>query len=294
MRIVFGFLGITYLVVAFARSWPDARDFVRVSLPAIAASLLLAFAAAGAAGCGWASLLSDRVARARLIRDYLLAQPAKYVPGGILQQLGQVALARDAGTSWGAATAALGVQIVCAAASGLFIGAGVLLAETSAPILIRLTPVGVLLVAPLLYRPLLVAILGVAAHIPFLRVDPDSVPSQRRIIRCMGWLLASTAASAAGFALLLGGITGGAPFGAAVTGYALAWVIGYLAVPVPTGVGVREGVLVLILGGSVPSALIIGAAVVHRLVTLAAELALLGVSRFGEARDAATTHWPAR
>jgi hypothetical protein len=62
-----------------------------------------------------------------------------------------------------------------------------------------------------------------------------------------------------------------------ITGYVAAWLIGYLAIPVPTGIGVREGILVLLLGGQVSFAVASGIALGYRAwIALRDLLAALG------------------
>ena len=59
-----------------------------------------------------------------------------------------------------------------------------------------------------------------------------------------------------------------------VLSFSVAWLAGFVAIPVPAGLGVREAILVLILAAPTPSVVV--ASIVHRLVLMCAE-ALLAV-----------------
>jgi uncharacterized membrane protein YbhN (UPF0104 family) len=67
-----------------------------------------------------------------------------------------------------------------------------------------------------------------------------------------------------------------APVGAG-TALATGWVVGYLAVPVPSGLGIREAVLVAALP-SLAAGPLVAASVAHRLLGLLAEVALAGIA----------------
>ena len=64
-----------------------------------------------------------------------------------------------------------------------------------------------------------------------------------------------------------------------VTGiYATAWSIGFLSVITPSGLGVREGILSVLLTSILPPATAMLVALLSRLWTLSAELAVTGVA----------------
>ena len=60
-------------------------------------ALLLTLASIVAIAQGFASLLRDGAHSKRLRRIFYLSQPAKYIPGGIAQPVGQVALTTGEG-----------------------------------------------------------------------------------------------------------------------------------------------------------------------------------------------------
>lgn len=60
--------------------------------------------------------------------------------------------------------------------------------------------------------------------------------------------------------------------------YGFAWLVGYVAVPAPAGLGAREGMLAALLAGSASTLNIVRLSAVHRVLTLVVELALLMVA----------------
>jgi uncharacterized membrane protein YbhN (UPF0104 family) len=79
----------------------------------------------------------------------------------------------------------------------------------------------------------------------------------------------------AAYAVLLTDVADVNPF---IAGSALcaAWVAGYLVVPLPSGLGVREAVLVAALPGAAAS--LVAASVAHRLLGIGAEATLAGLT----------------
>ncbi len=65
-----------------------------------------------------------------------------------------------------------------------------------------------------------------------------------------------------------------------VAGFAAAWTVGFLAVPIPAGFGIREIVLVAVIGTVYPSNVLVSASVFCRLTMLGVEglLALVAVA----------------
>ena len=84
----------------------------------------------------------------------------------------------------------------------------------------------------------------------------------------------------ASFAVLLRSLDHDVPFLAAALGAnAMAFGLGLLAVPVPSGLLVREGLLVAILHPVAGAATVVTAAVVQRLAAIAVEIVMLGANR---------------
>jgi uncharacterized membrane protein YbhN (UPF0104 family) len=99
----------------------------------------------------------------------------------------------------------------------------------------------------------------------------DQLPTQKDIITFYLWALATIGSLSATYAILLGSLdTGANPF-FVFCAFALSWLVGFLAVPIPAGVGVREAVLVALLPG-VGTAPLLAASLALRLLSIGAEL----------------------
>jgi hypothetical protein len=83
----------------------------------------------------------------------------------------------------------------------------------------------------------------------------------------------------ASFAALMRSLDHDVPVLAAVGANALAFGLGLLALPVPSGLLVREGLLVAMLHPVAGAAAIVTAAIVQRLVAIAAEVVMLVANR---------------
>jgi uncharacterized membrane protein YbhN (UPF0104 family) len=60
--------------------------------------------------------------------------------------------------------------------------------------------------------------------------------------------------------------------------YAFAWTVGYIALPVPTGLGIREATLAVVLPVAVVGS-VVALSAIHRLVTMIAEFGVFIASR---------------
>jgi hypothetical protein len=279
LRLTLGLAGIVFLLLALQRSWKEGVDRVDIDWWRLAMATLLLAAASVALAYSWAAMLKDLAPASKLARGFLRAQPAKYVPGGWAQPVSQVAHTVDAGANSGRAAVAYPVQAVCLAVAGAMLASGLVFAR-QAPLLIRWAAALGPLTAVFLSRHWMRTItdwLGRA----FRRDGWGSlVPSQASILECFAWSVGAIASMGVAFALLASESYSGliSPFVAA-TGFSLAWLAGFVAVPVPAGVGVREVVLLVALGGAAPASLAVGFSIMHRALQMVAELAMAAAAR---------------
>ena len=278
LRVVLTVAALVALTVALVRAIEDAEE---VALPGpwrLAASAVLLAIGMAAATSAWATLL-PRVGFRAVLPGFGLAQLAKYVPGSVWQGVGQVADAHRLGIPAGTATAAYLVQMVLQA---LAAGA-VSVAALTAPGLpwwlavpAALGPLGLLLIN----RGWLDALVGVLARLT-RRVDPARIglPSQGGLLAAAGRSLLTILTIGTSFAVLLPSELGARGFVGTAGVFMLAWLIGFLVVPLPSGLGVREAVLVVGLGELHPVADILAAAIVARLVLVVVEGLYVGVAQ---------------
>lgn len=219
---------------------------------------------------------------------WLQAQLARYVPGGVWEYAGRFALSAPAGAGKRAMAASMGLEMAAQALSaavflvvalalrrdalpGSYLAAAVLLIVSCAlflspPVFSRLVNWGL----RLLRRP--------ALAVQFAYGD---------IVGLFLLALAGHALSGLGFVLFVNGLTPVDWSSAALLASAFvgAWLIGYLAVFVPTGIGVREGALALLLGGVLPATVTATAALGYRvLIALRDLVAAVAGSALGRRR----------
>ncbi|HDL49106.1 MAG TPA: hypothetical protein ENH33_03990 [Actinobacteria bacterium] len=271
---ILGLVAIGFLAVILARTWDDVVWQVQLSGWRLGVAGVLLLAANGALARSWASLFGGEAARPQLVRGYFQALPAKYIPGGWAQPIGQVGLAGEAGVGLGHATVAYPVQVLCLVVAGAAMGSGLFLARGVPPVLRWFAGAGLASVV-LLWRRWMEFTLGAIGKVFKRGSWGDLLPPQSSIWRSFGWTALGLGFMALSFAGLLTGVSaGGFPAPLAMSAFAFAWLAGFLAVPFPAGVGVREGVLIAALAGAAPAPVVISIALIHRALQMVSELVL--------------------
>ncbi len=276
VRVVLALAGLAFLAVAFIDTWSRSELLLRSPLRLGAAFALMVLALTLWANA-WSVLVRSASAEPAALRHgFYLSQLGKYVPGGIWQAAGLVTLARNAGSDFGRASTGFVVLAIAQVAGAATVGAlGAIVAPDLAPA-VRVAMIAQGALVALVHRRWMVIALGLVARVA-KRADSASVPAQPVIVRSFAWSVAATTVAASSFVVI------GAPSSvgigvAAGAAFATAWWIGFVAVPFPSGIGVREAVLIGILHTIIGSGAVLGAAVGQRLISIAAELALIGAT----------------
>ena len=281
---------IVVVLAFFAYAVVDAWDATHGELPSIwriVAAVGLWMVGLVCAGLAW-SLLLGGDHRVEHGASLIVAQLGKYVPGGVFQASGQVALARSAGVSVRRGATAFSVLAICQAVAGCSFLPLLAFAWPSPPGWVRaILLVGGVASLALIDRRWMVWTLR---KIPRTRDAPDElVPGQAVIVRAWLTSVVTLGLTTVAYVLLLGG------YGRlhdplwVVGAYAAAWTAGFVVIPIPSGLGIREAVLVAILHGAYPSSVLVATSVYLRLTTIAAEglMALVVSHRVRPARLAA-------
>lgn len=232
-------------------------------------ALVLVLAAVQCGARGWSAFVAGDGRDAALRRGYALSQLGKYVPGGIWQFAGQAVSAARHG--FGRARAAGLVALF----TGQFAAAAALFAPFAAVGLdtswwVRAALIGCAAAGVFCSFPATRAAVAWATRHRLTRRAGSTLelPDRRAWNRSAVLLLLHHAMQGAALAIVLGGGRQSA-FAVAVA-YPIAWLAGLLAVPVPSGIGVREAVLAGLLAPTGLAA-VMGAAIAHRLLNLVAE-----------------------
>lgn len=275
VRLVLGGAGLAFLVGALVSTWDRSERLLRspVRLAVAFAVVVVALALWARA---WSALFGAEVEQGELRHGFYLSQPGKYVPGGIWQAAGLVGLARDAGADVARASTAFVVLAVAQVAGAATVGglAAIAAPDLAAPL--RIAVISGLALVALVHRGWMVATLRLAARVA-KRLDVSLIPTQRAILRAYAWSVAATAVAAVSFTVIAHPRSAGLDF-SAVAAFATAWWIGFVAVPFPSGIGIREAVLLGALRTPLGSGVVLGAAVGQRLVSIAAELTLIAAT----------------
>lgn len=205
-----------------------------------------------------------------------ISQLGKYIPGGVWPIVAGSELGARAGVPRGITAITLTVQLAISVATACFVALGVLV---TFPVLTQqyvwelvavIVVAGIALTPPVMKRVLArgLRIIRPGTVLPELRSLP--------LLRGIGWSLLSWVA----FGIQLWSIVnslGHPDTGTlllAISGYALAWVAGFLAVIAPAGAGVREAILALVLAGSLTTSAVLGVVLVSRLILVAVDVVL--------------------
>lgn len=283
--LVLGFLA-AYLAENWSRvaAHPWTIDWTRIGL----ASLGTALAYSGLVAL-WRHLLStlgSRLTLADAHRIWYLSNLARYVPGKVAQLAGAIYLGRAKGVGPVASVASLIVSQLFALGAGLIVGTLALIDPERAPALRILAATAALVFLAVLLTPAFGALHRLALRILRREARYVSLPWRRRLALAAGyvavWILLG-----ASFHLFLTAVTEVPPgsFWPVVGIFALAYLAGYAAVFVPSGLGVREGALAGLLSLYIPVTIAIAVSFLARVWSTAVELAVAAilVGRYGVA-----------
>ncbi len=199
---------------------------------------------------------------------WLRAQLARYVPGGVWDVAGRAWIGREMGLPGHLVPAGAVLEMSFQVLSAAFFLLSVLFLLPQNPWrpFVPLIGAGMLLIGAFLWPPLFRrALLWAARRLHRPIAVPPPLPFSG-LLRVLGLYLLAHALQGVGFVLFLRGIspvpTPHVPL--LVGAYVAAWLVGYVAVFTPTGIGVREGALVLLLRGVLSMPVVTAAALGYR------------------------------
>jgi hypothetical protein len=271
IRLTVFVLGIVGLIIALRRALDESRGQVLPDPPALIVAGALTLVSITLAARAWTELFDSRHDRRALAGSLYASQLTKYLPaGGFVQAASQVSMTVTAGARVGHAATAAAVWAFTTVVAGCTLASGLVFA-TSLPAWLRAVSLCGLLAPLLLHRRALAFALH-AAHRLIRRVpDPEVLPTQRRILVSFAWSLGNAITGSAAYAVLLSGQNTDANPVTVMSAFALSWVVGFLVFPLPSGIGVREAVLVAVVPGA-SSAALLAASLALRFLVLASEV----------------------
>ena len=260
--------------------WPEISDEIG---DAETGWLVLAAASAVAAmtSIGWAwrhvlRVLGVDAPLGRIIAWYYVGELGKYLPGGVWPVLGRGELARRGGIPRSRAYASVAMSLGVLYLAGMFVAAAFLPFAVSSggfsPWMLCLLalPVGL----GVLHHEVLGRLVALVGRVTKRQIDveipvwKDSLGLVARYVPT--WLFVGTATWAVARAL-----TPDVSYPRVMFASVLSWVAGFLAIPVPSGAGVREAVMIAASG--LPRGLAAATAVAARLIFVVVDVAGAGL-----------------
>ncbi len=250
-------------------------DLLIPNFPLLGASSLLLMIGYAISAANWAYIVNDlggpQIPKTDAIRLFMMANLGRYIPGKIWQITGLAALARDRrvtpGTAVGAAVLGQGIALVVAA--GLGIGVYHTLLPSGYSVLISAVLIGsviILAAIPISFKAGAELWLRLTGSQPIGTLNPTS-GLRWLLLYLVNWIVYSLA-----FWMMVASFSSDVSLIPVAAAFPAAYVLGYLMIFAPAGLGVREGFLIAFLSpylGVGPSGII---AVVARLWTTLTEV----------------------
>lgn len=273
-----------FLAQAVVGGWSEVREYEwRFDFSYLALSVLLIFLYYAQQWGGWRLVMrsfGDPLTRPDSAAIWFASILGRYVPGNVAMVVGRVGLCRREGIPARTTLASMVYENAL-----ILIGALLVTAATVplwppfeyqgyALLLALLAPLGLLLLHPAVFRRVSDAVLRRAGREPLAATLPFGRVVALLLYYVGGWVLlglafAALAASVAPVAF--------AEVALLVGGYAFAWEVGFLSFVTPSGLGVKEGVLFLILALVFPAPVAAALTVLSRLWQTLAEVVAAGV-----------------
>jgi glycosyltransferase 2 family protein len=283
LHVGFALMAVGFGVIAVLGSWHDVRTAAGQLAPS-----RVGWAAAAALVGLFATMLSWRMVLADLgsplplraaMRVFFLGQLGKYLPGSVWWLVGQVELAAEEGVPKRRMAAAGSLAVLLSLIAGLLFAAVSLplLADQAASRYWRVLAAVPLLLAglhPRVINPVLNGMLRLAR-----REGLEHPLSGSGLLGALGLAAAAWVAFGLQVAVLAAGLGASGPRATALSvgGFALAWSVGFLAVVVPAGIGVREAALVAALAPVLAAGPAVVVALLTRVLMSGGDLAWAGV-----------------
>lgn len=256
----------------------------QTSWPWILVALVLSLVTVALAALSWRSVSAGLGAPLGLGEAsvvYLVGQVGKYLPGGVWNVVASAELGSDHGIE---RRRTVVTMLLAAMISAVVAGAVALVLLPGVPgtpladhgWLVLLAPLALVAVLPAVLNRILVTLLRVTRQAP---VHERIVG--RAVLAASAWSLLSWLAVGLQvyvLAVAVGADPGTTTLRLAVGGYALAWIVGFVLVFLPAGVGAREGVLALAMAPVLDTGGVLVVVLLSRVLVTAGDLLAAGVA----------------
>lgn len=268
--LVLGVAAVCFVVRRLVLDWPKVSDeLADAEAGWLVVAVVFAILGMTSIGWGWRHVLRTLGAdlpRRRVVPWYFVGELGKYVPGGVWPVLGRGELARRGGVPKGRAFTSVALSLGMLYLAAMFTAAAFLPFALSSGgafspwmLFLLALPVGV----ALLHHDVLEWLLGLVSRVAKRTIDvpvPRWNVSLGLVARYIPtWIFIGLATYAVARAL-----SPDIDLARMVFATILSWVVGFLAVPVPSGAGIRETVLYAASGA--PEDIAIATAVAARII----------------------------
>ncbi len=276
-----GFLAVVLVLFAFALDrqagtlWHEAQ---RLSVPVIVLAFVLCLCGLIGSLMVWREMLADlgsRLSFPDAWRIMFIGQLGKYVPGSIWPVLAQSELGADHGVPRSRSALSVLLSYAVMTCSGAVVAMVTLPFATASSVaqyfwIIFLVPVAIVLLSPPVLNRLLRLTLRLSRQ-PAL----EQGVSFKGLGRTMVWAVAGWTFNGAMIYVMMRQLAGHqqGTLLVSIGAYSLSWVIGFVAVFAPAGVGVREAVMVAVLSTLTTPATALTVALVSRALGVVADAA---------------------
>ncbi len=278
-RVVFYIAVLVCIVLIGKRYWHDIiQQISHPSLPHVAGALVVGVITLFIQALTWWVLISSHhtISMADAYRTYFRSLVARYLPGGVWVLFARTVMTAQLGIPKARVAFLLYIEALLAITSGslIVLGGGFTVGLPSIGYLlfgVMLLTGTLLLSAPQYLLPI-VERLGKKISVASLR---GSVIVGAGILMLVSWL-----GFGISFSLLLSGLMPGIHLSipAATVAFAASWVVGFVLLFIPSGLGIREAVMVLLLDPIIGFAPALAAAVGFRLLYMLAEVIHFGLT----------------
>jgi uncharacterized membrane protein YbhN (UPF0104 family) len=272
-----GFLAVAVALLAWAVivTWDQFVAALRdLTWNAVVGAFLACVIALGINALSWRAVMRSIGLTATVpesLRVFLLSQVGKYIPGSVWPVLAQAEFARDHGVSRARAmTGSIVAMIVGVVTAGIVGTVGLVVSVPGAVgsywwVLLVAAGLAVLLVPPVLAR-----LVALAFRITKRTEQPARIGAGPLLVSAawsvLMWLILGFQAW-----LLLRELAPGAGYAIATGAFAFSWLVGFLVVIAPAGVGAREAALVVTLSSVTEPAQALSLALISRFLMTAAD-----------------------
>lgn len=274
-----GLLILWFMIKEIIENWAAIQPYLsNMKIPLFALSVLVYGAAFLFTGYNWTYLLWKMEAgpgRREYLNAHMVSALARYIPGGIWSIVGKAYFCNQKGVSKQATTVSIILEYVFQIiSSGLFF---ILLI----PFLFKTgIQTALVLVCAAAFVVILVILpncinLGIRILARILKKDCGAIQLKRKFVyQVLFRYAAAWAVTGMGLILLVSAFsdTGFMQDIILVLSYPVSWVVGFLS-PSPNGMGIREAILRILLGGSQAHELVLLIVVTSRIWTILGEIA---------------------